>query len=97
MKMMHKLTILSASVLAAIALPAWSQDLGSQPNDSAKTCQQALAKAKAAVKAMPEGVEKASAQKEIAAAADDMASGNIISCNTHAKNAAGATSTKVAH
>ena len=83
-----------AVLLVAPTAPAWPQSDASLPSGSLETCRQALSSAGAAIAKMPEGVEKASAQKELSAGKSDMANGNPVSCNAHAKNALSAAGTK---
>ena len=86
--------MLLAVMLVGPAAPAWPQADAPRPSGSLETCRQALSSAAAAVTKMPEGVEKASAQKELSAAKSDLANGNPVSCNAHAKNALLAAGTK---
>jgi hypothetical protein len=83
-----------AALLVGPMAPAWPQTDASVPSGSLETCRQALSNAAAAIAKMPEGVEKASAQKELSAGRSDMANGNPVSCNAHAKNAQLAAATR---
>jgi hypothetical protein len=86
--------MLFAVLLIGPTAPAWPQTDASRPSGSLETCRQALSSAGAAIAKMPAGVEKASAQKELSAGKLDMANGNPVSCNAHAKNALLAAGTK---
>jgi hypothetical protein len=86
--------LMLAVVLVGSIAPAWPQVDAPLPSSSLETCRQALSSAGAAIAKMPEGVEKASALKELSAGKSDMANGNPVSCNAHAKNALLAAGTK---
>lgn len=90
----NPLRALLVGLVLISAVPASAQVAEAHPDDSEKTCREALVKVSAAVASLPSGVEKTSAQKEITVAKQRMADGDMAGCNSHAQNAMQAVGTK---